>query len=216
MSLQKKFWNERILSWEEKKYQNKSQFLDVNSSVKSRLQLSAVLLPKVWKGKRLLELGCGSGKLWELTKGSDFASWTAVDFSETAISAFQNKAQNSPKRDKTYLYCEDCIENIYPADIVFSLGLLDWLDEGQIKQLAEHYKNKWYFHSFSQKNLSFSQAAHTLYSLINYKPGAYFPKYRKVEDLLNIFGSHAKIYSHPKLSFSTFIYSLPQGVDFKC
>ena len=216
MSFKRKFWNQHILFWEENKYKKSSLVFDVNSSVKYRLQIACSMLRQILKGNSLLELGCGSGLFWECVNSLNFASYTGVDFSETAIKTFQNRVQNSTKNNKTHLYCEDCVQNVYPADIVMSLGLLDWLDIKQIRKLADSYKKAWYVHSFSEKCLSLSQAAHTIYSLMNYKYKVYSPKYRKADELLSIFGSNAKIYRHPKLSFGAFIYNLPKQVEFKC
>lgn len=217
MSLKKEFWNQKILSWERSKYKSISYGIDVNSSVKHRLHLTASLLQQISEGKHLLELGSGSGRFYEHINSLNLASYKGLDFSETAIKAFQNKIQNLPYRDKISLFCEDCVQNIYPADIVISLGLLDWLDMKTIEKIAENYKNSWFLHSFSEKRKSLSQAAHSVYSLINYRQKNYFPRYRKADELLSVFGSKANIYRDPKnLSFGAFIYHLPIGVQFKC
>ena len=217
MSLEKTFWNQKILSWENNKYDKKSKVFDVNSSVKHRLQLAASLLSQIGDGKHLLELGCGSGRLWEQINALNLSGYTGIDLSETAIIAFQKKTQGF-KKFKISLRCGDCISENPSADIVISLGLLDWLPMEKIKKLSETHKNAWYLHSFSEKRFSFSQMVHSLYVFINYgyKTGPYSPHYRKAGDLLSVFGSKAKIYRHPKLSFGAFIYHLPSHVQFKC
>ena len=215
MSFEKtKFWNQKILSWEENKYKKVFKWFDVNSSVKYRLYLASALLNQMSEGKSLLELGCGSGLLWERINSLNIKNYTGVDFSKTAIDVFQFKVQDFKNRNQVSLFCEDCMENTYPADIVISLGLLDWLSIERIKKMAESYKNSWYLHSFSEKSLSFSQVMHFLYSRVNYK--IYFPQYRSADDLSSIFGSKARIYRDPKLSFGAFIYHLPSDVKFKC
>ena len=65
MSFEKEFWNKRILSWERSKYKSISKKIDVNYSVKRRLHLATHLLQQVSARRDLLELGCGSGRLWE-------------------------------------------------------------------------------------------------------------------------------------------------------
>ena len=207
------FWDENILLWEEKKY--KEVFFDVNSSVKNRLNTAVSVLHQMPEGARLVELACGSGRLWEKINTLPFEDYTGVDFSKIAIESFQNKIKNFKNKNslKVSLVCEDCTKNIYPADIVVSLGLLDWLDDKQVKNLAEDYKDTWYLHSFSEKRLSFSQIAHSLYSLTHYRKD-YFPCYRRAGELLNIFGEKAKIYRNCKaLNFSAFVYNLPSHVS---
>ena len=156
----KVFWNQKILSWENHKYKNVPQWLDVNKSVKRRLNLAVSVLRQMPQETSLLELGCGSGLLWERTISLPIKNYKAMDFSETAIKAFQNKIQNIKSGQNISLSCEDCLKNIYPADIVISLGLLDWLSIEEIKKIAKHYKDKWFLHSFSEKRLSLSQTAH--------------------------------------------------------
>ena len=216
MSFKQDFWNRKILSWERSKYKNMLKVFDVNSSVKRRLHLAASVLHQMPEEKRLLELGCGSGRLWEHISSLNLTSYQGLDFSEIAIKAFLKKIQNSPNKHKISILCENCMQNMYSADIVVSLGLLDWLDMKQIKKIAENYKNNWFLHSFSEKRWSFSQVAHSIYSLINYRHKNYSPRYRKADDLLSVFGSKAKIYRDPKLSFGAFIYHLPPGIQFKC
>ena len=216
MSFKKEFWNQKILSWEKNKYKTTIKAFDVNSSVKRRLHLASNLLHQFSEGKNVLELGCAGGMLWNRINSLKLKSYKGVDFSETAIEAFQNKIQNFKNKDKVSLFCEDCGKNIYSTDIVVSLGLLDWLSMEKIRIIAENYRNCWYLHSFSEKRLTFSQMAHSLYSLINYNYTNYSPKYRKANELLSAFGPKARIYRDSELSFGAFIYHLPLGVEFKC
>ena len=216
MLSEKKFWNQKILPWEKSKYDSTPKLLDVNSSIKYRLCLTAFLLQQISEGKNLLELGCGSGRLWEQIKSSHLNSYTGVDFSETAITAFQSRLQRF-KNFKISLLCDDCTNNTSAADVVISLGLLDWLTMKQIKKISEHYKKTFYLHSFSEKQFSVSQTIHSIYVFINYgyKTRDYAPHYRKADELLSVFGTKAKIYRDPKLSFGAFIHNLPDHVQFK-
>lgn len=216
MSFKEEFWNKKILSWENRKYKNTFYILDVNSSVKHRFYLASSLLHQISKGKSLLELGCGSGRLWEHINSINLKHYKGIDFSAVAIETFNKKIYNFKNKDKVSLSCEDCVKSFYPADIVISLGLLDWLNIEKIKKIAENYKDSWYLHSFSEKRLSVSQMAHFIYSFVNYNHKSYFPAYRKADELLSLFGPKAKIYRDPKLSFGAFIYHLPNDVSFKC
>ena len=219
MFSKKQFWNKKILSWEKNKYEKKSKLYDVNFSIKHRLNLASSILHQIPKKKTVLELGCGSGQLWEKIKLLDL-NYKGVDFCETAINIFQKRIQNVSIKKKIFLFCENCEKTIHSTDIVISLGLLDWLSIKQIAQIAENYKNSWYIHSFSEKNLSFSQLLHKFYVYINYahKTKSYYPNYYKAEELLNIFNKcnqSTKIFRHPKLTFGALIYNLPNYIKFK-
>ena len=212
MLTKKEFWNQKISSWEKSKYKKTVKYFDVNSSVKFRLQTASSILTQIAEEKSVLELGCGSGLLWDRIKSANIKSYKGVDFSKTAIETFSKKIQNF--EGKVSLSCEDCVKNIDSADIVVSLGLLDWISTEKIKKIADSYQNSWYLHSFSEKRHSFSQLIHTVYSHINYK--VWTPQYRSADDLLSIFGSKSKIYRHSKLSFGAFIYHLPPYIKFQC
>ena len=214
MFYKKNFWNKKILIWEKNKYTSK-KYLDVNSSVKNRQLLASYLLSQISNGKKVLELGCGSGKLWDSMCFTSFDKYIGVDFSDTAISTFQKKI-DSVNNQKSVVFCQDCVSILKPIDIVFSLGLLDWLSLDQIEKIAKNYKDKWFFHSFSEKRKSFSQILHKLYVFSNYGyKTSYTPQYYKAETLQSLFSSKTKIYRNPKLKFSTFIYNLPDHVQFK-
>ncbi|MBC6415831.1 MAG: class I SAM-dependent methyltransferase [Bdellovibrionales bacterium] len=209
----KDFWNQTISSWEKNKYK-KTKYFDFNSSVKFRLQMASYLLNQFSKKTKYLELGCGSGYLWKQINPSCIESYRGVDFSNKAIESFQKEVKKLNKTNQVSLFCEDCTKNIYPAEIVVSLGLLDWISTDKIKLLAKNYKSTWFLHSFSEKRNSLSQWIHHCYSLWNYKAGS--PYYRSSKELLFLFGPQAKIYRHPKLSFGAFIYNLPKNIKFKC
>ena len=212
MLTKKEFWNQKISSWEKNKYKKPINYFDFNSSVKFRLHTASNILNQISEGKNLLELGCGSGLLWDRIKVLNIRSYKGVDFSKIAIETFSKKIQDFKYQEKISLSCEDCIENIHPTDIVVSLGLLDWISIEKITQLSENYKDCWYLHSFSEKRHSPAQLIHSLYSRLNYK--FWKPHYRKAEELLSMFSPKAKIYRHPKLSFGAFIYHLPSHVNF--
>ena len=230
------FWNQKILIWEQSRYDAKSGFYDFSSSVKQRMLLSSCLLRQMRKGFRLLELGCGSGRLWEHIKSLNF-HYTGVDFSSKALEAFRerlkfkhtenfNKKSSSAEiKNKTPLFYKNkdvslFLEDgskpaLYHADIAFSCGLLDWLSLDQIKQLNQNGKNiPLYWHSFSEKRLSLAQAIHRRYTFVSYgyKTKSYQPHYYKSKELLNIFGPKARIFRNSKLSFGAFIHNLPDHV----
>ena len=212
-----KFWNDKILSWEKDKYDGAPKILDINSSVKRRLNMTADLLSRFAEGKNLVELGCGSGRLWEKISHLKLNSYTGVDFSESALAVFQKKVKNF-KGFKVSLVLDDGVNSVFPADIVVSLGLFDWLSMNQIKRIAENYQDSRCMHSFSEKKVfSPAQKAHSLYVFLSYgrKVGTYIPRYRKAEDMISVFSEKVQIYRDFRLSFSAFIYNLPPYISFK-
>lgn len=216
MLSKRKFWNQKILSWERSKYEIKHKFYDVNRSVKQRLLLATSVIHQMPEGTNLLELGCGSGQLWKNIRLLKL-NYKGVDFSKIAINTFKKRIQTSKVASPVSLFCENCLENKHAANIVISLGLLDWLSYKEIKKLSGNYRNMWYLHSFSEKRFSLAQILHRLYVFMSYgyKTESYRPNYYKAQYLLNLFGPQAKIYRDSKLSFGGFIYNLPSYVQFK-
>ena len=101
----KAFWNAKILGWEASRYGGASPGLveglagRASSSLRFRLDVAARLLAPHLAGRRVVELGCGSGLLAErlLTLGA--ASYQGYDISDAAIGRGGATAPRSPLRE---------------------------------------------------------------------------------------------------------------------
>ena len=101
------------------------------------------------------------------------------------------------------------------ADIVFSLGLLDWLTPEEIKHIGAISGGAHFLHAISERRPTLAQYLHRMYVYLAYayKTGGYRPQYNKCEEIvidyfkrLNMEGIN--VVREPELSFTTLITDL--------
>ena len=214
IDFRKIFWDQKILRWEKEKYIDKSFFVDVNSSVKHRMNLTKNILSKISKNKILLEIGCGSGFLINDLKKMGVKKYIGIDISLEAIKKAKIKAKKINDIEFEFINADISKIKNKNVDICFSLGFLDWVSIEEIKQMNAKINSEYFFHSFSEKRLSFVQMLHNLfvYAKYGYKSEGYQPQYYKPEELLECFvkkQANLEFFRDKKLSFGTLIYDLP-------
>lgn len=213
----KNFWNNKILGWEESRYRKKSpDFLESvasaqSSSLRFRMSKALEILAPVTKGKNILELGCGSGLLAQKLIEAGAATYTGVDIAGPAAQAGNKTLKDARLSDRAKLIEADVAfykqDNV---DIVFSLGLTDWLEKEQIQNIFSNFPDAMFLHSFSEKRFSVSRYIHMAYVYIAYghKTGAYVPKYYSRKEMEELSGRNAdelNFIRDPKLSFGAFV-----------
>jgi len=215
----KDFWDKKILKWEEDKYYKRQilgRWVDVNHSLKMRMNIARSVIKKIGAGSTLLELGCGSGQLLPTVLESGPRRYVGIDISSVAIQ--KAKEQTSLLDKRGIAEFKDGDVNAFNAeefDFCFSLGLLDWLSLGEIEQIMKNVKCKYYLHSYSRKNLSIQQLLHRFYVFLLYghKSSHYTPRYYQRDKIHRLFhdcyGHSPDHYSAPSLSFGAFVYHLP-------
>ena len=139
----KAFWNAKILGWEASRYGGAASPDLVegvagrtSSSVRFRLDAAARLLAPHLAGRRVVELGCGSGLLAERLLALGAASYQGYDFSEAAIARAKQRAADSP-RGEAMRFAVAAITDLPPQGdaLVVSLGLVDWLAPAELDHL---------------------------------------------------------------------------------
>lgn len=225
----KPFWEKKILNWENSRYgeaSTESSLLEklanhASNSVQNRLYAARNYLAPAVKDKHIVELGCGSGLLAiELIK-LGAASYTGYDISENAINNARLLIQKANLESRINLKI-GAIEDLSElnTDIVFSLGLLDWLTDEDLKKVFEIGKNAHFLHAISEKRFSLEQFLHRLYVHLSYgwKTGGYVPRYHTVNEIKRIALPDEQpqifIRRQKRLSFSTFITTIePDASD---
>lgn len=99
----------------------------------------AITLPKLLKGKSVLELGVGTGKTLKSILRQDPKSVTAIDFSEEAI----KKAKELIKSDKAHFIKTDFFDfqSAEKFDAIVCYYFLNNLQEREREKAAEIIKN---------------------------------------------------------------------------
>ena len=217
----KRFWEEKILTWEQDRYGSgsPSSILEnfayrASNSLHRRAELAKQILGLNLKGKRILELGCGSSMLSLPLIKAGAISYRGVDFAETAITLAIEKAQLGGYEDKVSYRVADVTQvDDYEPDITFSLGLFDWLSTEQIEAVfalgGEHF-----LHSISERRRSPACLLHRIYVFLayGYRTSGYRPQYHSVRQITDIAGLHVgepiNILRHRRLSFGTILTTL--------
>ena len=222
----KEFWETKITKWEEDRYNGLRREQPLiekvagffSRSLLFRLEIARKLLLPFVQGKRIVELGCGSGLLAEEFILADASEYLGIDIAESAIQAAQKRVAVSKYVSRIRFERFDITSEIksFDADVIVSLGLFDWLTKEEIKVVFEKTKGLDFFHSISeQRPLSLQQTLHRLYVYFAYghKTGPYVPKYYKAADIIGIARPFSlkdiNIYRNRKLSFGVFLTTLP-------
>lgn len=196
------FWDRRILAWEERHY--KTRF----SSISQRQRIARQYLENKVEGLKILEIGCGSGLLASSLVASGAQSYTGIDLSPVAI-------ENASRINSNTAFCKFLTGDLEAAshesfDLIFSLGLMDWLSSDEQKYLAKLSKNKLFLHSFTEKMpvTSFFNMLHRLYSKTYARPSAYEPIHQHRNEVLKLFPENVNVVRSPKMFISSFVTNL--------
>lgn len=203
----KNFWASSIIKWEKQRYDSfLSGFL--YSSLQYRQKYLSFLISQIPPGSSVVEIGCGTGRLYKTFINKTQIAYTGFDISAQAIEIAK---QNHPEAN--WQCCEiDHIKNI-SADYVISAGVLDWVDQEKITNLLKQNNFKYHIHSFSQKTNTLSKKLHGSFSFlvskknkIDYKPRAF-----QNFEIQNSLGSvrNLNFVTNHKLSFGAFVHNLP-------
>lgn len=166
------------------------------------------MLTPILQGKKVLELGCGSGQMAGDLIERGARSYVGIDFASSAITLGKSKWQN---QDKIQLICGDFKQKVEDAEVIFSLGLSDWLVEADVRELLALSQGKIFLHSFSMKVLGPGRLLHLGFSKLNYLPH-YRPQYYTVDEIHKM--AHESglksgfIYRRPELQFGCFLTNI--------
>ena len=219
----KSFWENKIQTWEIKRYGNRSEIIDggdrsssiAGSSLQFRFEKAAEILKPSIQGKRILDLGCGTGLFYEELVKTNFSHYTGVDLAESAIDEANSKIKGTEKEEKCTLHSGNLIGfEFADCDIVTALGVFDWLNHDEIKELFKKTYPRPFLFSISEKRVSFTRWIHSIYVFLSYgwKSEGYVPRYQTTDEILRIAESvgykDIQIYRHKRLRFGTLLYKL--------
>jgi len=223
----REFWDNKILRWEEDRYgesQPQRSVLErlakrASSSVRNRQTVAARLIGECCRDRRVVEIGCGSGRLATPVMAAGAASYTGYDVAPSAIAEAERRRQGEGLGNTIKFVVADIHAMPAPAaDIVFSLRLFDWLTDAEIALLFEKCGDADFLHSFSEKRATASQWLHRFYVFLAYgwRTGAYVPRYQTAGELAALARGHCSrpvtVYRDPALAFGAMLSTLP-GIE---
>lgn len=219
----KEFWEGKIRTWETGRYERKKapSLLEsiadsASSSLRFRLRITGDVIAAKAPGLRVVELGCGSGMLASQIVKSGAASYVGIDISANAIAVAEERARADGIADKARFVTGGVSALAdHPADLIFSIGLFDWLSDAELEEIFRASGAADYYHAIAEKRPELSRYIHSAYCWISYgwRNGGYVPRY------LTVTGLGAMIWRHrddpiwvardPRLRFGALLTSWP-------
>lgn len=221
----KQFWEGKIAAWETGRYDRAQggkpleRLADAaSSSLRFRLRSTAELLAPHVRGLRVADLGCGTARLARPLLQAGAASYVGVDIAASAIDGARARASEEGWAAVAELHVGS-VRTMPPlqADLVVSLGLVDWLDDAELDTMFARSGGAHFMHAISERRAAPAQWVHRLYTRVAYGwwNGGYVPRYHRADHLPRIAVAHRPgpffIWRHPELSFGAYITTLPIG-----
>jgi 2-polyprenyl-3-methyl-5-hydroxy-6-metoxy-1,4-benzoquinol methylase len=218
----KKFWENKILEWETGRYEEKDKATHTtilekianraSNSLRNRIRLACETLQPIVAGKRVVEIGCGSGFLAEQLINAGAIHYTGFDISQKAIDEATRRHTKMISSGIVQFHAISIDDMpILSTDVVFSLGLLDWLTDDEIVTLFHKSGDALYLHAIAERTLSIQRLIHKAYVYLSYghRTGSYVPRYFTALEIKSMANQSkpddAFVYRNPKLSFGAFI-----------
>jgi SAM-dependent methyltransferase len=218
------FWEDKILRWEADRYGQGAPGAGLlerlarraSRSLRARLSSAREILCRNVKGRRVVELGCGSGLLAEPLVEAGAESYLGLDIARNAIEGARERVRSSPSASRIRFDVADV--GLLPplaADVVFSLGLFDWLTLAQIESVFAAGGDSDYLHAIAEKRVSLSQYVHRAYVFVAYghRTHGYVPKYYAAAEIAARAAPHNRrpvnVYRSPAISFGALVTTLP-------
>lgn len=172
------YWDRKIRKWAKSSYgaEREGILSKMRTSICARKEETKKLLRQYASpGFTLVDLGCGAGQLaLEAVQELQASSAMGRDFSAEAIHVAQElRAKADIPADTLHYEVADIDVPIPPADIVTALGLVDWLQEGQIRALIQNLRGRRFVISYSEQDGSFDEIVHRVWLVwrLKLRPG---------------------------------------------
>lgn len=218
------FWEGKILDWERGRYSGKGgdggpleRLADrASDSLRFRMESSAELLAPFVKGRRVVDLGCGTGLLAPKVLAAGATHYAGYDIAESAIELARARATAEGWADRA-TFARASLDELtsLDGDVVVSLGLTDWLTDAELERLFELGGDAEFLHATSEARPSLQRWLHQAYCYVayGYRTQGYVPRYLETPSIAAMARRHRAgpvyVWRHRRLSFGAYITSLP-------
>lgn len=219
-----RFWNDKILGWEDSRYgvPDISNGLveriagGVSSSLRFRLTAAVRLLAPHVRGRRVVEVGCGSGYLAAPLIEAGAIAYQGFDIAPNAIDRARRLLGGLGGDARPVRFDVAAVTDLHDQGdaMLVSLGLFDWLTDDEISHLFAIGRSGPYLHALSERRLSAQQLIHRLYVHVAYgRRTGLRPRYQSVAEIDALLAATGRppagVFRHPRLRFGIFVSDLP-------
>ena len=181
MKTQKEYWEHHIRNWERSAYENESSGSFIESIanrfrghlIHRKSSCKNMLLLRI-EGLNVLEIGAGSGALMiELAKAGKTSRITGWEISSEAVKAGTEQIDTEALSNIAELQCrniDESLGDIASFDLVYGLGILEYLEKKTLQELFNHLRNKKFFFQYHRKYFSLKNGLHLVYRTIKQIP----------------------------------------------
>jgi SAM-dependent methyltransferase len=224
----KQFWETKLLAWEQGRYGDPDRphgFLEwianrSSLSLRFRVAITPELLRPYLAGKRVVELGCGSGIIAGKLIEFGSASYLGIDIADSAIKTARSRCGD----DARVRFQASSVADMQPvsADLVISLGLFDWLTDDEIADVFRKAGSADFLHAIAERRPGIQQWLHRSYVELayGYRTNQYRPRYFTCDHIKALADAGIPrplyVYRNWRLSFGALVSSLPIGPEVRC
>jgi SAM-dependent methyltransferase len=217
----KQFWEAKLLAWEEGRYGRPDRPRGLlewianrsSMSLRFRVAIAPELLRPYLAGKRVLELGCGSGIIAGKLIEHGAASYLGIDSAESAIEKARSRYGNDARMQFQVGNVADLPS--LSADLIVSLGFFDWLTDDEIASVFRQSSKADFLHAIAERRPGIQHWLHRSYVQLayGYRTDSYRPRYFTCDHIKSLAEVHQPlhVYRSWRLSFGALISSLPIG-----
>lgn len=183
MRKQRDYWKDSIIDWEEYSYDGakggSTPLIEkIAHLFRHAVRHRPILALEILKGigpKRVLELGCGSGRFaFNLVSNTEVVHVTGVDISAPAIKLAQDKAKKANLEGqlefKASSVLELSTEFLASFDFVIALGLTPYLTNEEFDHLFKSVKDTDFLFDVHPKKIDLENLAHWFYRKVKGHP----------------------------------------------
>ena len=207
------FWDKKILGWEAARYDGEVGV--TGWPLRNRMKIAANILQSLPEGLRLTDLGCGTGRLFELLRQEQFSELLGIDFAKPAIDLAQTKDFQA---HVSFLCASVSGPRIPESDCYVALGLVDWLSDQDIRGLFQQFENKFFLVSFSEKRSPLLRLPHALFRRVTGKTLnlEFLPRYHSLTELTAFVplgqAQRLRVIRHLSMAFGSLLTNIPPEV----
>lgn len=217
----KDFWEETIKDWDANRHGANKKAMPLlyrlthtpSAAVRFRKHVVLEHLKEHVKGKRVIELGCGTGRISQQIIECGAISYLGYDIADNAVAMAQQSIENS-STDGRIRFQQSDIGELPPldADFIFSMGLFPWLKDEQINHLFAISGKADFLHTSNERGLNLRQKLRGLHQRLT-GTEKYQVTLRNADIIFNTAQHHGwkhlYVFRHKNLATLSCLSSLP-------